>query len=134
MTTWRDLIPATKLTETELRRYYVAACTEAFTDARFFIRNVGNVETEGRHFKSGVGGQADVYGWLFRLPYPMEFEVELKNVKTPQKENQKAWAAYCTRNKIPYILLRAGKGQLPVQIIDDWVEDTSVWLNQLRKI
>lgn len=132
--TWRDhLYELKKATETELRPYFVAWCTETITDARFLIRNVGNVETEGRHFKAGVRGQSDVYGWLFRDPYPMEFEIELKNVKTKQSDEQKAWAAFCTKFKIPYILLRANEGETPYRIVEQWARETWEWMKELRK-
>jgi hypothetical protein len=132
--TWRDfLYELPKATETELRPFYVAWCTELISDARFLIRNVGNVETEGRHFKAGIKGQADVYGWLFRKPYPLEFEIELKNVKTKQSDQQKAWAAFCMHFGIPYILLRANEGETPFRIVERWAKETSVWIEELRR-
>jgi hypothetical protein len=132
--TWRDaLYELKKATETEMRPYFVAWCTETITDARFLVRNVGVIETEGRHFRAGVKGQADVYGWLFRDPYPMEFEIELKNVRTVQNKYQKAWAAYCAKFKIPYILLRALEGESPYRVVERWARETSEWMKELRK-
>jgi hypothetical protein len=113
--------------------FYVAWCTEEITNTRFLIRNVGNIATENRHFKAGIRGQCDVYGWLFRDPYPMEFEIELKNVKTPQNDAQKAWAAYCVFFKIPYVLLRAKKGETPYRIVERWVKETKEWIEELKK-
>ena len=132
---WREyLYELPKATENEMRPFFVAWCTEEITGARFLIRNVGNIQVEeGRHFKSGVRGQCDVYGWLFRDPYPMEFEIELKNVKTVQSAGQKAWAAYCIKFKIPYRLLRAREGETPYRVVERWANETSMWMAELRK-
>lgn len=129
MTSLSDLKSAS---EVELRRFYVAACTERFPDVRMFIRNVGTIEFEGRIFKSGIKGQADAWGWLFRQPYPMPLEIELKNVKTKHTDGQKAWAAYCVSRKIPHLLLRAQKDETPEQVIRRWVRVTDAWIGGLR--
>lgn len=127
-----SLASLTKASETELRRFYVAACTERFADVRLFIRNVGRVELDGRTFKAGIAGQADCYGFLFREPYPMPLEIELKNVKTKHTDEQKAWQAYCVSKKVPYLLLRAANGETPEQVIHRWVRVTDGWLKGLR--
>lgn len=122
-----------QMTETELRRFYVGRCTEVFDDVRLFIRNTGVLTTEsGGHFKAGIKGQCDIWGWLYQAPYPMPLEIELKNVKTPQSTHQKAWAAYCNAQRVPYVLLRAKKDETPLEIIDRWVAETGVWLDGLR--
>ncbi len=122
-----------RATETELRRFYVAECTERFLDARLFIRNVGQFQDErGNVFKAGITGQADVWGWLYRPPHPMPLEIELKNVRTPERPGQKAWKAYCDSNRVPHLKLRAKKGETPRQVIDRWVAETGRWLVLLR--
>lgn len=120
--------------ETELRREYVAACTAEIRDVRLFIRNIATLEIEDRVIKAGVKGQADAWGWLFRSPYPVPLEIELKNVKTPQSPHQKAWAAYCQAKSVPYLLLRARKGETPPEIIARWVRETNEWLEVLRRL
>jgi hypothetical protein len=121
-----------KATETELRRFYVAACTKKFLDVRLFIRNVMTMEIEDRHVHAGIKGQADVWGHLFRDPYPMPLEIELKNVNTRDTDQQKKWRAYCERNRVPYLYMRAQKNDTPVQVIADWVRQTDDWLKYLR--
>ncbi len=122
-----------RATETELRKFYVAKCTALFPEARLFIRNVGAIEVEGRVFRSGITGQADVWGHLYRDPWPMPLEIELKNVRTRVTPEQIAWEAYCTSRSVPYLKLRAKKNETPRQIIDRWVDLTSVWFSQLQK-
>jgi hypothetical protein len=121
-----------RATETELRRFYVAACTEKFLDVRLFIRNVAMMEIEDRHIRAGIKGQADVWGHLFRAPYPMPLEIELKNVNTHDSDEQLAWRAYCEKRKVPYLYMRAKKGDTPAQVIADWVVLTGVWLEGLK--
>lgn len=121
-----------KATETELRRFYVAACTEKFLDVRLFIRNVMTMEIEDRHVRAGIKGQADCWGHLFRDPYPMPLEIELKNVNTPDTPGQKKWRAYCEERRVPYLYMRAKKGDTPAQVIADWVRQTDDWLQYLR--
>lgn len=125
------------MTETELRRMYVAACTTAFKDVRLFIRNIATIEFEDRVIKAGVKGQADVWGWLFttsRSLFPIPLEIELKNVKTPQNPHQKAWEDYCLTHHVPYLLLRAHKGATSSEVIERWVRVTSAWLETLRSV
>ena len=129
-----DLERLVNLTETELRRFYVGACTERFSDVRLFIRNVGVIEVDGRVFKSGVEGQADVWGYLYRKPYPMPLEIELKNVRTPERNAQKLWEAYCVANRISFLKLRAKKTETPAGVIDRWVNETATWIDTLRRL
>lgn len=117
-----------RATETELRRFYVAKCTYFFPEARLFIRNVGQFQDElGNIFKAGIKGQADVWGHLYRDPWPMPLEIECKNVRTKITPEQIAWEAYCTSRKVPYLKLRAKKNQTPRQIVDEWTQLTGVW-------
>jgi len=122
-----------KATETELRRFYTAECTKRFADiSRFFIRNIITTQIGEDWVRAGIGGQADVWGHLFRKPYPMEFEIELKNVKTPDRDDQIKWRAYCDQRGVPYLYLRAKAGETPKQIIDTWATATGVWLEGLK--
>jgi hypothetical protein len=127
-----ELEKLTRATETELRRFYVAECTARFEDARLFIRNVGVIEFEGRVFRSGITGQADVWGWFFIKPWPKPLEIECKNVRTKETDEQRAWAAYCISKNVPYLKLRARKGETPKQIVDRWSAETGIWLAGLQ--
>jgi hypothetical protein len=123
-----------RATETELRRFYVAKCTAAIPDTRLFIRNVGQFQDErGNVFKAGITGQADVWGWLFRTPHPMPLEIELKNVRTKETDEQRAWKAYCDSNGVPHLKLRAKKNETPRQVVDRWVVLTGDWLVAVRE-
>ena len=87
-----------RATENELRRFYVAKCTVIILNARLFIRNVGQFQDErGNVFKAGIKGQADVWGWIFRTrgPWPIPFEIECKNVRTKETDEQRALVAWC---------------------------------------
>lgn len=121
-----------KATEIELRRFYVAACTKKFLDVRLFIRNVAKMQIEDRFIRAGIKGQADVWGHLFRDPYPMPLEIELKNVNTSDTDEQKAWRAYCEERRVPYLYMRAKKGDTPAQVIAEWIRETDDWLKYLR--
>lgn len=123
-----------RATETELRRFYVAKCTAIILDARLFIRNVGQFQDDlGNVFKAGIKGQADVWGHLYRDPWPMPLEIECKNVRTRVTPEQIAWEAYCTRRKVPYLKLRAKKNETPRQVVDRWIEETGDWLGGLER-
>jgi hypothetical protein len=122
-----------KATETELRRFYVAACTSKFGDVRLFIRNVSVIPIEDRFVRSSISGQADVWGLLYRPPYPMHIEIELKNVHTKDTDEQIKWRAYCDEHGTPFLYMRAQTDHTPAQIIEDWVQRTDVWLKELRE-
>lgn len=130
MNTLQDLKSAS---EVELRRFYVAECTRKILTMRLFIRNVGTIEFEGRVFKSGITGMADVWGWfspvILQTSFPIPLEIELKNVRTRETKEQRAWAAYCVSRKVPYLKLRARKNETPFEIVNRWVNETSVWLD-----
>lgn len=110
--------------ETDLRRLYVARCTAKFRDVRMFIRNVGAIEVDGRVFKAGIKGQSDIYGYLLREPFSVPFEVECKNVKTPETPAQTTWANFCSLWRVPRLQVRANRGETPDQIVDRWAAET----------
>jgi len=122
----------THATEVELRRFYVAECTARFINVRLFIRNVGVIEFEGRVFRSGIAGQADVWGWVYVDPWPIPIEIECKNVRTKETDEQRAWQAYCQSKRVPYLKLRAKKNETPKQIVDRWTEETGRWIGQVK--
>lgn len=123
-------LPDKALTETELRRHYVARCTERFSGrgsapcVRMFIRNVGAIEVDGRVFRAGIKGQSDIYGYVLRQPFAIPFEVECKNIRTPESAAQTTWAAFCKQWNIPRLTIRAIRGESPEEILDRWVSET----------
>lgn len=120
--------------ESDLRRLYVAACTLAFPDVRLFIRNVGTFQLEdGRVFKAGVRGMADVWGLLFRKPRPVHLEIELKSATGKLNDAQLAWRSYCIKNSVPYLLLQAVKSETAPTTLDRWIKETESWLNEHRR-
>lgn len=112
------------MTETEIRRFYVARCTAKFRDVRMFIRNVGAIEVDGRVFRAGIKGQSDIYGYVLRQPFAIPFEVECKNVRTPESAAQTTWAAFCKQWNIPRLTIRAIRGESPEEVLDRWVSET----------
>lgn len=112
-------------TETELRRIYVAAATHEFPDVRFFIRNVGKLMVGDRVISAGIKGQADVYGYVRG---GRGIEIELKNIRTPQTKEQRAWQAFCEEWDIPYLLLRAQSADP----IDDWLTRTYEFMKTVK--
>lgn len=130
----RVLDGAARMTETELRRFYVAKCTATILDTRLFIRNVGKFDLGERGWiVSGIAGQADVYGWLYRKPWPVPLEIECKNVRTRETDEQRAWKAYCDMQNVSHLELRAKKNETPRQVIDRWISVTDEWLDSLRR-
>ena len=109
---------------------------------RFFIRNVGAIEVDGRMFRTGIKGQSDVYGYVrgsdgssnvADIPrFAIPFEVELKNVRTRETEEQTAWAMFCQQWGIPRLMLRALRGETPEKILSRWTSETGVFLHALK--
>lgn len=122
----RIVVPPRPRTETELRRIYVAAATREFPGVRFFIRNVGSFSVGESRVRAGIKGQADVY---FYMRGGRGGEIELKNIRTPQTKEQKAWQAFCEEWEIPFLLLRAQSDDP----IDDWLVRTYEFLKKVQR-
>jgi hypothetical protein len=89
-----------------------------FPRVSLFRRNVGAVRLEGRYFRAGIEGQADLYG-IGRGG--RHYEIEVKRF-TELSRAQKRWRAWCLEHEVPWIMIRVRPSELlPVQTIERWV-------------
>jgi hypothetical protein len=90
-----------------------------FSDVRLFVRQVGAIKTDGRVFRAGIKGQADLYAVDRRAKH---YEIEVKRF-TKLSPDQEAWKAWCSAWGVPWLLLEVRKAEMPVDTIDRWVEE-----------
>jgi hypothetical protein len=105
--------------ETEYVHALLLRASLEFRDVALFRRNVGAVRLEGRYFRAGIEGQADLYG-LGRGG--KHYEIECKRF-TKLSPAQKRWRDWCAARAIPWLLLEVHMGELPAQTIDRWVSE-----------
>lgn len=102
-----------------------------------FVRNVGAIEVDGRVFRAGIKGQSDIYGFVMAggrdSPFAIPFEVECKNVKTPETPHQSTWAQFCKTWGIPRLVVRAMRGETPDVTLDRWVRETDAFLIDISR-
>jgi hypothetical protein len=113
-----------RVLETDLVRALIANASLTLRDVRLFRRNVGLVKLQDRVFRAGVPGQCDIYcigrgGW--------HGEVECKRYGKLSAE-QVYWRDWCRAWGIPWMLLEAHKGELPVATVDRWLAELRAWL------
>ena len=108
-----------------LHALLLRAATE-FRDVALFRRNVGAVRVEGRYFRAGIEGQADIYG-LGRGG--RHFEIEVKRF-TKLSPAQLRWRDWCDKRDIPWLLLDVLLGELPAQTIERWVGELRVFFGR----
>lgn len=104
-------------TETELRRLFVAATAKHLRSrVALYIRNVGVFKlSEHRFFRSGIKGQADIYGWYRDAESkPRPIEIELKVRGRDLTDEQKAWAKHCFLWGVKHVVLDAGTESDPI--------------------
>ena len=95
-----------------------------FPAVSLFRRNVGAVRLEGRYFRAGIEGQADLYG-IGRGG--RHYEIECKRF-TGLSPAQKRWREWCAERKVPWLMLRVQIGELPAQTIERWVGELRLFL------
>jgi len=84
---------------------------------RLFRRQIMVARRGDRVMRAGVPGQADLYGYV---QGGRCVEIELKGVDGRQSDEQRAWQAFCASWGVPYVLLRATRGEARRQTIERW--------------
>ncbi|MDB4946218.1 MAG: hypothetical protein JWP97_5752 [Labilithrix sp.] len=110
------------MTETELLNLFFERVPAALPDLRVFRRNVGRFKTfDGdRVVHIGIAGQADAYA-IGRGG--IHVELEGKAARGALMKRQVAWRAWCERWRIPYLVLRARRGETPDETVTRWLEE-----------
>ncbi len=106
--------------EIELQQHFMHAASVALPNVRLFRRQVMNVEVKpGVRVRAALVGQADLY-WITRGG--RHGEIELKAARGRLSEAQLRWAAWCRGWGVPYLLLKAERGEEPANTITRWVD------------
>lgn len=110
--------------EIELMRMFMAEVPAALPHVRVFRRDIINAEVShgGRsfHVKSGTKGQADLYALV---DGGLHVELETKAAKGRLADEQKVWREFCLSRRIPYLTLRACKGEHPAVTCERWIAE-----------
>ena len=111
--------------EADYQRALLARVALEFRHVRFFRRNVGLVEMQdGRKFRSGLPGQADLYA-LARGGWHGEVEVKRYTKLSPEQEH---WRDWCREWGVPWLCVEARRDEAPTSTVDRWVAELAPWL------
>lgn len=93
--------------EGDLQRLFLIAAAERIPNLRLFRRNVGSVQMDdGRRFRSGIPGMADLYGyWQDSARRARPIEIEIKGLKGRLSKEQEAWERWCHSRNVLHIVL-----------------------------
>lgn len=92
---------------------------------RLFKRSVGVFNVDGRTFRAGMKGQADLYGLI---KGGRHLEIEVKNVRGILRDEQKKWRVFCELWGIPWLELR-----VPAGLSSDRKRVALQWCEEIRK-
>lgn len=110
--------------ETDLLHLMIERAPHALPSVRVFRRNIINrtVTEHGRTYqlRNGIPGQADAYA-ITRGG--LHVELEAKAAKGKLRTAQEAWRDFCRTWEIPYLELRAGKGETPDETVTRWISE-----------
>jgi hypothetical protein len=127
-----------KKPEDVLREAFLVQMPHALPHVRLFYRNIidRHVIDPRTHreyqLKSGSPGMADLYGHARASPWPIPIEIELKTWDGRQSKEQRAWQAFTTMMKIPYLLLRQKKGETTDQTVSRWIQEVKALLTSIQ--
>jgi hypothetical protein len=80
------------MTETEYQNELLLLAPQRITDLRLWRRNISLVRVDGRAMRSGIKGQADIYGYWRG---GRAIEIELKALRHRVTYEQLAWEVFC---------------------------------------
>jgi len=114
--------------EGDLQRLFLISAAERIPNLRLFRRNVGSVQMEdGRRFRSGIPGMADLYGyWQDSAGRSRPIEIEIKGLKGRLSKEQEAWRDWCLVHAVPWVLLYPLKDEPPEHTMIDWITSVQV--------
>lgn len=111
-------------TETELKWQFIATVPFALANVLVFDRPILHVQAtaKGRtwHQRAGVPGQADAYAVARG---GLHVELEMKSARGVVAEKQELWRRRCERLRVPHLVLRARKNELPADTVMRWIEE-----------
>jgi hypothetical protein len=106
--------------ESQLQSELLLLAPARIPDLRLWRRNIAVVRIEGRVMRSGIAGQADLYGY-WRGGKPIE--IELKALHGRVSKEQLRWEAFCKQWWISYLRLRPLKGETTAQTVERWISE-----------
>jgi hypothetical protein len=113
--------------ETELVKLFVAHIPFHIPDCSPFIRSILDVITnKGYRARAGIPGQADVFVYA---KGGKVVEIEAKTATGRVAEAQKSWRARCLYLGIPHMIVRAQKGEKPMDTVLRWISELKGVLN-----
>lgn len=110
------------MSEVDLMRALLAAAAVALPNVRLFRRNVGAFQVAGGVFRSGIKGQADIYGYERG---GRALEIECKAARGKLRPEQEAWRDWCRAWGVRWMLLDARARELPAATVSRWVGEIS---------
>jgi hypothetical protein len=106
--------------ETEYQNALLLLVPKRIHDLRLWRRNISFVRVEERSMRSGIKGQADIYGY-WRAGFGIE--IELKSLRGVTTTEQFAWEAFCRSWNIGYLRLRPLRTETSEQTLNRWVQE-----------
>jgi hypothetical protein len=118
--------------ESDLQAALLIAAPYHLPHLRLFRRNVGkfklaNHDGSTRVLRVGIPGQCDLYGLLRGGRH---VELELKSRSGRLEDDQKSWRDACQAWGIPWLLLKAERGETKEQTVDRWISEIRKVLGQ----
>lgn len=87
-------------------------------DLRLWRRNITYVQIDDRPMRSGIKGQADLYGyWRGGIA----IEIELKSLRAKISPEQLAWEGFCKSWSVTYVRLRPERDETMQGTLDRWI-------------
>jgi hypothetical protein len=104
--------------ETPLQIALLLATPARLPAMRLFRRNIGVARMRGGHVvEFAIAGQCDLYAITRGGGH---IEVELKSERGTLSKVQREWRDWCLEMSVPYLLLRAARGETIEQSVDRW--------------
>jgi hypothetical protein len=108
------------VTESEYQNELLLLQVKRIPDLRLWRRNISVVRVGDRVMRSGIAGQADLYGYWRG---GQAIEIELKALKSRISPDQLSWAHFCRFWGVTYLLLRPLKTESMAETLDRWVQE-----------
>lgn len=117
--------------EVILQRAFLARVPHYVPALRLFRRNIGRVQVDGRVFKNGIVGQADLHGYLLGSP-AVPVEIELKSERGKLSEAQLVWQRFCARWGVPWMVLSARADENAEETVERWCKEIQLWASSVQ--
>lgn len=104
--------------ESDLQKELLLLAPKRIADLRLWRRNIMYVKIDDRPMRSGIKGQADIYGY-WRGGFAIE--IELKALRAKISPEQLNWEGFCKSWGVTYLRLRPDRGETKPQTLDRWI-------------